>query len=84
MVSHGGQALIELGFGLTPADARFAMLKQQLLDYYRHNIAEHTCLFPGMEHVLEQIESRGINWGVVTNKPSWLTEPLMQALVGWV
>jgi len=37
-------------------------------------------LFPGMGEVLNSIEQQGINWGVVTNKPAWLTEPLMDAL----
>ncbi len=80
VVSHGGRALIELGFGLTPADPDFEALKQQLLDHYQSHIADHTTLFPGMDEVLDYIEGKGMNWGVVTNKPAWLTEPLMDAL----
>jgi phosphoglycolate phosphatase len=51
-----------------------------LLDYYQAHIADETRLFPGMEKVLEYIEARGLSWGVVTNKPGWLTEPLLEAL----
>lgn len=80
VVSHGGRALIELGFGITANDPDFEPLKQQLLDFYENNIADQTSLFPGMPEVLEHIESRGLNWGVVTNKPGWLTNPLMDAL----
>jgi len=80
VVSHGGQALIELGFKLRPDHPEFAPLKKQLLDYYQSHVAEQTTLFPGMNEVLNTIEQRGINWGVVTNKPAWLTEPLMDAL----
>jgi len=80
VVSHGGNALIELGFGLKPGDAGFEPLRQQLLDYYENNIAQQTRLFPGMDTVLDTIESRGLKWGVVTNKPGWLTDPLMAAL----
>jgi len=80
MVSHGGQALIELGFKLGPDQPGFAPLKRQLLDYYQSHIAEQTTLFPGMSEVLDSIEQRDVNWGVVTNKPAWLTEPLMDAL----
>jgi len=80
VVSHGGNALIELGFGLRPGDPDFETIRQQLLDVYQANIAQHTRPFPGMEEVLEYIESNGLNWGVVTNKPGWLTEPLMEAL----
>ncbi|MEN8763017.1 MAG: HAD-IA family hydrolase [Thiogranum sp.] len=80
VVSHGGQALIELGFKLCPDHPEFAPLKNQLLDYYQSHIADRTTLFPGMSEVLDTIEQRGMNWGVVTNKPAWLTEPLMDAL----
>lgn len=80
VVSHGGQALIKLGFNLETDDPGFEPLRQELLDYYQQNIATHTCLFPGMDTILEIIENSGLNWGVVTNKPAWLTEPLMEAL----
>lgn len=79
-VSHGGRALIELGFGISPDHPGFEPRRLELLDYYEKNIAQHTRLFPGMEDVLQHIESRGLNWGVVTNKPGWLTDPLMAAL----
>jgi phosphoglycolate phosphatase len=80
VVSHGGNALIRLGFGLQPDDDAFEPLRRQLLDHYQNNIAHHTRLFPGMEVVLQYIESRHLHWGVVTNKPGWLTDPLMDAL----
>ena len=80
IVSHGANALIYLGFELDPGDTGFEDIRQRLLDVYRDNIAQETRLFPGMEEVLSKIEQRGLSWGVVTNKPSWLTEPLLQAL----
>ncbi|QKT04773.1 phosphoglycolate phosphatase [Ectothiorhodospiraceae bacterium 2226] len=80
VVSHGARALIELGFGLAPTAAGFEALRQRLLTIYQDNIARHTRLFPGMESVLDTLEARGIPWGVVTNKPARLTDPLMDAL----
>ena len=80
VVSHGGRALIERGFKIGPDHPDFDALKNQLLDYYQSHIAEQTTLFPGMGDVLNHIEQRGMNWGVVTNKPTWLTAPLMDAL----
>lgn len=79
-VSHGGKALIEVGFELTPDSDEAETLRLQLLDHYQKNIARHTRLFPGMEKVLSYIEENDYNWGVVTNKPGWLTNPLMAAL----
>lgn len=80
IVSHGSNALIYLGFELDPGDEGFAPIRQQFLDSYRTNIATRTRLFPGMAQVLEALEAQGRNWGVVTNKPGWLTLPLMDAL----
>lgn len=79
VVSHGGIALIDLGFGLPHDHPDFEPLRQQLLDYYLEHISEYTVPFPGMLELLDTIESRGLNWGVVTNKPGWLTDPLLKA-----
>ncbi len=79
-VSHGGMALIRLGFGLEPEHPDFEPLRRQLLDHYAAHIADETRLFPGMERVLTQLETEGRRWGVVTNKPGWLTEPLLGKL----
>ncbi len=80
VVSHGGRALIELGFGPEPETPDFESLRQQLLAYYQQHLSEHTRLFPGMDSVLDTLASRHIPWGIVTNKPGWLTEPLMRQM----
>lgn len=80
VVSHGGIALIKLGFGIEQDHPDFELLRQRLLEIYRNNIARQTTLFPGMMELLVNIENSNRNWGVVTNKPSWLTEPLMDAM----
>lgn len=80
VVSHGGIALIRLGFGLEPGTAEFQRLRGRLLDLYRAGIVNRTRLFPGINELLDEIETRGLSWGVVTNKPGWLTRPLMAGL----
>ncbi|MFC1748579.1 HAD family hydrolase [Pseudomonadota bacterium] len=80
IVSHGSNALIYLAFELDPGDEGFDPIRDRLLEIYSSNIARETSLFPGMDTVLETLESHGINWGVVTNKPGYLTDPLMKAL----
>lgn len=82
-VSHGSPGMLKLGFGLEPDDARYAELNQRFLELYRAAIAVRTALFPGMAEVLVHLETTGIPWGVVTNKPGWLTEPLLKALNLW-
>ena len=77
-VSHGGVALTTLGFGKDHPD--FDDIYKELLARYESNIADETVLFDGMNELLVELEENGMNWGVVTNKPAWLTDPLMQAL----
>ena len=80
VVSHGSNALVTLGFGLRQGDAGFDALKQRFLSIYESHLAVDTRLFPGMAELLETLTAHGRNWGVVTNKPGWLTEPLLQQL----
>ncbi len=78
-VSHGSARLVSVGFGLDAGD-EFERLRQRFLDVYRARLASDTRPFEGMEAVLAAVESAGFAWGVVTNKPGWLTEPLLQEL----
>ena len=39
VVSHGGIALVRLGFGIAPDHPRFAALRERLLAIYRANLA---------------------------------------------
>jgi phosphoglycolate phosphatase len=75
-VSHGGHALVRLGFGTLAADAHEAM-RMRLLNIYRRQLARHTQLFEGGGEMLTELERRGLAWGIVTNKPGWLTDPLL-------
>jgi len=75
-VSHGGHALVRLGFGTLLPNAHEAM-RVRLLDIYRRQLAKHTQLFEGGDEMLTELERRGLAWGIVTNKPGWLTDPLL-------
>lgn len=80
VVSNGSVALVKLGFGDKLAEDRLNTLKQRYLDIYQQHLCEDSALFDGMERLLEFIERSDMRWGVVTNKPGWLTEPLMDLL----
>ena len=72
--------MLRVSFGMEPGDEGYDNLQREFLDNYLANIARHTRLFDGMEALLAAFDTRGIRWGIVTNKPARLTEPLMQAL----
>ena len=77
VVSQGGIALIRLGFGMAPEADGFEERRQYLLEVYEDNLCRETTLFPGMDRVLEHLESRRLPWGIVTNKPH--PEPILHA-----
>jgi len=78
--SHGTRGLLGIGFGLTPSDEVFGAMRDEYLALYDEVFCEHPKLFDGMAELLAKIESQGLLWGVVTNKPKRFTVPLMKAL----
>jgi 2-phosphoglycolate phosphatase len=78
--SHGSLALIRLGFQVGPGDPGFDELRRRFLEIYAEHLCEHTRLFPGMAELLEGLGARGLTWGIVTNKPAFLTDPLIARL----
>lgn len=76
-VSNGSRTLIRVGFGIEEDNPEFERRRLRFLELYRQHLCDSTRLFPGMEAVIDEIEHRGCKWGVVTNKPAWLTEPLL-------
>jgi phosphoglycolate phosphatase len=78
-VSHGGVALVRAGFGDVDEAGR-ELLRVRFLDLYRAALSGGTRLFAGFGALLARLEAAGIPWGVVTNKPGWLTVPLLDDL----
>ncbi len=79
-VSQGGLALTRLGFAEHRDEAEIEPLRKRFLQRYLDAIAVHSRLFDGFDAVLQRLERQGLPWGVVTNKPGWLTDPLMAEL----
>jgi len=80
VVSNGSIALVNLGFGDGVEKNQLRYLKERYLEIYQESLCVNSILFNGMKSVLNNIEQRGLNWGVITNKPEWLTNPLMQQI----
>lgn len=79
-VSHGASALVKVGFGHDLEAERLERLRLRYLDIYAAHLCVDSVLFPGIAGVLEALEAQGRAWGVVTNKPAFLTEPLLEGL----
>lgn len=80
VVSHGSAAMIQRGFDMSPDTPGFEELRQRFLHLYRDCVSRRTRPFAGMDELLDVLEEQNVPWGVVTNKPGWLTEPLLADL----
>jgi len=79
-VSNGASALVSLALGLDASDSVFESRRQRLLDLYAGILGHHARPYPGMRELLRDLASRNIAWGIATNKPRYLTLPLLERL----
>lgn len=79
-VSKGVRGLLSIGFSLSPGDDRYDALHQRFLSCYGDSLCVATALFEGVAELLAGLEAENIKWGVVTNKTSRYSLPLMEAL----
>lgn len=80
VASAGARGLLGKALGVTPDDADFPHHRDAFLAHYVAHIAEHSRLFDGFAETLAAFATRGIRWGVMTNKPRRYTTALMAAL----
>lgn len=78
-VSNGAMGLLRVGFPDLD-DAERGQLITDYLERYAPRVSMQTIVFPGLEPLLERLDAAARPWGVVTNKPEYLTTPLMAAL----
>lgn len=80
VASAGARGLLRLGFNLQPDDAEYEPLRQRFLAHYRQHLTRESRPFEGIDDVLQQLAVWDIGWGIVTNKPDWLTQPLLTGI----
>jgi 2-phosphoglycolate phosphatase len=78
--SAGARGLIKGAFGYDPDHAEFNTLRDEFLNNYQNNICVKSQLFDGIDELLIQLENRHVAWGIVTNKISRFTDPLLELM----
>ncbi|TAM29195.1 MAG: HAD family hydrolase [Rhodanobacter sp.] len=78
VVSRGGRAILRCAFA--EDDEALLVRMPRYLDIYAGIMAQHTRPFDGIEPLLAAIEARDLRWGIVTNKPGFLTEELIKRM----
>ncbi|HSG57966.1 MAG TPA: HAD-IA family hydrolase [Woeseiaceae bacterium] len=78
-VSNGALGLLRIAFPEVDGDEKKA-LHAEYLERYAEALCVHSGLFAGLDELLARLEAGGVKWGVVTNKPAYLTDPLLDQL----
>ncbi|MBL8771829.1 MAG: phosphoglycolate phosphatase [Phenylobacterium sp.] len=82
-IGHGARHLLKLGFeaaGQSVHPTRLQQLFERFIPHYRSRIAQESRPFPGCEAALDALAAAGATLCVCTNKPSDLSEALLDAL----
>ncbi|MDY0964981.1 MULTISPECIES: HAD family hydrolase [Massilia] len=75
--SAGARGMIGAAFGLAPGDEGYEELRLAWFERYQSAMSTYTTLFDGIPELLDGITDAGMDWGIVTNKPSRFTDPLV-------
>lgn len=78
-VSNGAMGLLTLAFPNEDLEPDCALMCE-FIDLYKEQVCDKSKLFAGLEPLLAQLDAAAIPWGVVTNKPAHLTDPIMAML----
>jgi phosphoglycolate phosphatase len=80
VVSRGSRAILRCAFD--ESDAALLERVPRYLELYHGMMARHTRPFEGIVPLLDALEGSRIAWGIVTNKPGYLTDDLVRQ-IGW-
>jgi phosphoglycolate phosphatase len=78
--SAGARGLLRCALDITPEHPEYEQHRVQFLKDYEAAMNVDTCLFDGVPELLEDIARQGLTWGIVTNKATYLAQPLVVAL----
>jgi len=80
MVGSGARGMVGVAFGVAPGEAQFEPLRDAFLAHYEAGLLERTQAFEGVDAMLSALEAAGIPWGIVTNKATRFTTPIVAGL----
>ena len=79
-VGSGARGMLGAAFALSPEDPRFMAMRDEFLDRYSAASLVHTVVFESIVPVLDHLDKLGLRWGIVTNKATRFTLPIVEGL----
>ena len=80
VTSLGARGMLGIGFEIAPGHADYATMREEFLRIYEANLCRSTTLFPGIAALLDNLETRNLRWGIVTNKAERYARALLSEL----
>jgi phosphoglycolate phosphatase len=80
MAGAGARGMLGIAFGMAPDHADFPAMREEFFRNYEERMTRSTHAFDGVPELLHALQSRGLAWGVVTNKSMRFTGPLTAAM----
>jgi len=74
--SHGARGLLKAALDVDRDDEGYEVLRESFLQYYAQGLCGSSRLFDGAAQVFDELDARGLRWGIVTNKAQRYTLPL--------
>jgi phosphoglycolate phosphatase len=80
MVGSGARGMVGIAFGVKPGESRYEELRDAFLAHYEQGLLQATHPFAGVDALLQGLEGAGLPWGIVTNKATRFTAPIVAGL----
>jgi phosphoglycolate phosphatase len=71
---------LALGFAINPGDTGYEAMREEYLNLYESVFTNNPMLLPGIAALLQTLDARGVQWGIVTNKPRRFSVDLTKAV----
>ncbi len=80
MAGAGARGMLGIAFDMKPDHPEFNDYKEEFFRIYENRLTQLTRAFEGVADMLAALQQRGLPWGIVTNKSSRFTDPLVRQM----
>lgn len=80
MAGAGARGMLGIAFDMRPEHPDFETYKEEFFINYERRMTVLTRAFDGVAEMLRALHDRGLPWGIVTNKSSRFTDPLVRQM----
>ncbi|MFE8646869.1 HAD family hydrolase [Sphingomonas sp. NCPPB 2930] len=80
MAGAGARGMLGIAFDMTPEHVAFHTMREEFFDLFESRDNRSTVAFPEVDAMLSGIRERTLPWGIVTNKATRFTTPLVKSM----